>query len=107
MSTRLLHIGQSEDSDEKQLLLMSLALSILVTHSLVRSLANNEDPDEMPHDAAFHPRVNTVLLWQKHAVTKTIFYIFYVEIITCDPSVYTMDQPKFIVSNQKEEFINV
>ena len=32
-------------------------------------------------------------------------YIFYVKIITYDPSVYTMDHPKFIASNQKEEFI--
>ena len=29
------------------------------------------------------------------------------EIITCDPSVYTMDHPKFIVSNQKDESISV
>ena len=28
------------------------------------------------------------------------------EIITGDPSIYTMDQPKFIVLNQKEESIN-
>ena len=27
-------------------------------------------------------------------------YIIYAEIITCDPSVYTMDLLKFIVSNQ-------
>ena len=32
---------------------------------------------------------------------------FYVEIITCDPSVFTMDHPKFIASNQKEESIHV
>ena len=32
---------------------------------------------------------------------------FYMEIITCDTSVYTMDHPKFIVSNQKEESISV
>ena len=24
---------------------------------------------------------------------------FYLEIITCDPSIYTIDHPKFIVSN--------
>ena len=28
---------------------------------------------------------------------------FYLEIITCDPSNYTLDHPKIIVSNQKEE----
>ena len=30
---------------------------------------------------------------------------FYLEIITCDQSIYTLDHPKFIVSNQKEESI--
>ena len=30
----------------------------------------------------------------------------YVEIITSDPSLYTMDHSKFIVSNQKKEFIS-
>ena len=30
---------------------------------------------------------------------------FYVEIIICDPLVYTMDHPKFIAWNQKEESI--
>ena len=28
---------------------------------------------------------------------------FYLEIKTCDPSIDTMDHPKFIVSNQKNE----
>ena len=31
---------------------------------------------------------------------------FYFKIITCDPLMYTMDLPKFIVSIQKEEFIS-
>ena len=31
---------------------------------------------------------------------------FYLEIITCDPLVYAMDQPKFIVLNQMEESIS-
>ena len=30
----------------------------------------------------------------------------YLQIITCDPLIYTMDHPKFIVSHQKEESIN-
>ena len=30
---------------------------------------------------------------------------FYLEIITCDLLIYTMDHPKFIASNQKEESI--
>ena len=32
---------------------------------------------------------------------------FYLEIITGDPSIYTMDHLKFIVLNQKEESISV
>ena len=31
---------------------------------------------------------------------------FYFEIITCDPLMYTMDLPKFIVTIQKKEFIS-
>ena len=31
---------------------------------------------------------------------------FYFEIITCDPLMYKMDLPKFIVSIQKEELIS-
>ena len=43
-------------------------------------------------------------------MTKTIFSerntsTFYVGIIICDHSVYTMDHPKFIASNQKKEYI--
>ena len=32
-------------------------------------------------------------------------YDFYLEIIICDPLIYAMDHPKFILSNQKEESI--
>ena len=41
-------------------------------------------------------------------MTKTIFSernTFFMEIISCDPSVYRMDHLKLIASNQKEEFI--
>ena len=31
---------------------------------------------------------------------------FYLEIITSDPSIYAMDHPKFIISNQKEDSIS-
>ena len=33
-------------------------------------------------------------------------YHFYLEIVTCDLSISTMDHPKFIVSNQKKESYN-
>ena len=66
-------------------------------------LANSEDPDEMPHNVAFHQGLHN-LLRQKRSSEKEIQ--FYLEIITCNPSIYTMDHPKFIVSNQKEELIS-
>ena len=31
----------------------------------------------------------------------------YLEIITCDPSIYTTDHPMFIVFNQKQESISL
>ena len=30
---------------------------------------------------------------------------YYLEIITCNPLAYTIDQPKFIVSNLKEKYM--
>ena len=49
----------------------------------MRTLENSDVPDEMPH---YLPR-------QKQ--TSEI-YIFYSEIIVCDPLIYRMDHPKFI-----------
>ena len=57
----------------------------------MRTLANSEDPD----DQGLH-----CLLRRKQSEEKEIQY--YSEIITCDPSIYTMDLPKFIVLNQKQ-----
>ena len=59
-----------------------------------------EDPDEMSRNAAFHQGLHC-LLKQKQSSEKDIQ--FYLEIITCDPSMYSMDHPKLIVLNQKEE----
>ena len=42
------------------------------------------------------------------AITKTIFRVkntIYLEIIVWDPSIYTMDHPKLIVSNQKKSLL--
>ena len=44
---------------------------------------------------------NRILLRQKPSSEKEIQ--FYLEIMTCDPLIFTMDHPKFIVSSQKEE----
>ena len=63
-------------------------------------LANSEDPDEMPHYAAFHLGLHC-LLRLKRSSGKEIQSFF--EIITCDPSIYTMNHPKFIASYQVEK----
>ena len=64
----------------------SKPLCIFVTPKCLL-FVNSEGLDKMPHYAAFQKQ-------------------FYVEIITCNYSVYTMDHPKFIASNQKEESIS-
>ena len=62
------------------------------------SLANSEDPDEMPHSAAFH-QGRYYLLRLKRSSEKEIQ--FQLEIITCDPSIHTMNHHKFIVSYEQ------
>ena len=54
------------------------------------TLANSEDSDEMPHKTG-----------QKMVFMKEIQY--YLEIITRDPLIYTMDHAKLIVSSHMEE----
>ena len=72
---------------------------------------NSEDQDEMPYIAAFY-QILHCLLRQKQSSEKGIQFKsekgiqFNWEIITCDPSKYTMDHSKFNVSNQKEESIS-
>ena len=67
------------------------------------TLANSEDPDEMPHNVAFHQGQH-YLIRQKTIFKEKIQY--YLEIITFDPSINTMNHHRFIVSNQKEEYIS-
>ena len=67
--------------------------------SYMRTLANSEDPGEMPHNAAFHQGLHCLLRQKKRSVKQMQFYL---EIITCGPSNYTMGH----VSNQKEESIS-
>ena len=62
------------------------------------TLANSEDPDEMPHNVAFHQGLHC-LLRQNQSSEKEMQY--FLEIITCDTSIYTMDHPDLIVSNGK------
>ena len=51
-------------------------------------LGNSEDPDEMPHNAAFHQGLHC-LLRQNRSQRKNIILVL--EIITSDPLIYTMD----------------
>ena len=47
------------------------------------TLTISEDPDEMPHNAAFHQGFHC-LLRQKISSEKEIHVQFYLEIVTCD-----------------------
>ena len=77
------------------------------------TLVNSEDPDEMlhyaafPHYAAFHLATFHLglhcLLRQNQSSEKAI--LFCLEIITCDPLIYTMDNPDLTVSNFMEHSI--
>ena len=51
------------------------------------TLTNSEDPDEMPHLAAFHQGLHC-LLRQIDLLRKK--YNICLEIISCDPSLYTI-----------------
>ena len=62
----------------------------------------SENSNEMPLNVAFHQDLHRLL---RHKISSEIEICFCLEIITCDPLMYTMDLPKFIVSNQKEESI--
>ena len=55
------------------------------------TLANSEDPDEMLHNAAFHQGIHCLLKQKRSSEKKLQSYL---EIIFCDPSIYTMDHPK-------------
>ena len=75
----------------------------------MRTLANSENPAEMPHYAAFHQGLH-YLLWRKKMILREseneIQFFLWGGFITCVLSIYTVDQPKFIVSNQKDESIS-
>ena len=67
-------------------------------------MVNSVDPDKIPHMAAFHQGLHSLVS------QKTIFRernIMFVEIITCDPSIYTMDHPDLTVSSLMENFIGL
>ena len=49
------------------------------------TLANSEDPDEMPHNVTFHQGVHCLL---RHTQSSKKEIQYYLEIIICDPSIY-------------------
>ena len=67
-------------------------------------MVNSEDPDKMPHMVAFHQGLHS-LIRQKQSSEKEIQY--FLEMITCDPSIYTMDHTDFIVCSFMENFIGL
>ena len=66
------------------------------------TLANSEDPDEMPHCAAFHQGLHYLLTQSGSSKREKQYFL---EIITCDPSIYTMNHPLFIVCSFMENSI--
>ena len=53
--------------------------------------AHSEEPDKMPHNVAFHQCLHCLIKSSEKEIQ------IYLEIITCHPSIYTMDHSKFIV----------
>ena len=86
----------------------------------MRTLANSGDPDEMLHQSLHYfgkqwrPRLNATCgissVSALFAKTKSMFrkrITILFDIITCDPSTYTMDHPDFIVCSFMESSIGL
>ena len=69
----------------------------------MRTLTKSENSNEMPQNVAFHQDLHRLL---RHKISSENEIYFCLEIITCDPLMYTMDLPKCIVSKQKEESVS-
>ena len=61
------------------------------------NFANSEDPDEMLHNAAFHQGLHCLPKQNQSSDLK-----YFLTIMTCDPSIHTMDHPNFIVCSFME-----
>ena len=66
------------------------------------TFTNSEDPDEMPHNAAFLQGLHCLYLGKKSLQTKNTISF---KVISQHPNICTMDYPQFIATNQKEESI--
>ena len=62
-------------------------------------LANSEDPDEIPHNAAFHQGLHS-LLRQEQSSEKEIQY--FLEIITCDPQYIQWTIPSYLYQTRRK-----
>ena len=68
------------------------------------TLKISKDPDEKPHNAAFRQGLHCLLRQNRSKEKK---YNIFLEIITCDPSIFTMSHPDFIVCSFKERSIGL
>ena len=59
------------------------------------TMANREDPDEIPHKAAFHQGLHCLLRYKQSSVIEIHTFI---EISTCNPFKYKMANSILIVS---------
>ena len=59
---------------------------------------NSVNPHDISQNAAFHQGLHC-LLKQNQSSEKEIQYFYFLENITCDPSIYIMDHPDLTVSN--------
>ena len=84
-------------------ILKSNGLVFILTLYTTGTLANSKNPDEMPHNVAFHQCLHC-LLRQIHLQRKNYIYFL---IIACDHSIYIMDHPDFIVCSFMESSIGL
>ena len=70
------------------------------------TLANSEDLDEMPHNAAFHQGQHCLLRQKRILRESNTIYFKFGNYNLCPLDIYTMDHLKCVVSNQKEESIS-
>ena len=68
------------------------------------TLKKSENSDEMPQNEAFSSGYTLFAIKNIKDIQRNNIYL---GMITCDPLMFTMDLPKFIVSNQKEKSICV
>ena len=62
------------------------------------TLANSEDPDEMPHNVAFHQGLHFLPRQKRSSEKENTITYMYLEIINCDPLIfYIMDIGPFQV----------